>query len=506
MRCLSLSALLALSVLSLCACSNAELARLGPEPTSFSEQAIGESLLLVGTDPTTLSTDLYLVRASSSQSNTPSIASAESYELDRLTDTAAVDGELLLAGDRLFTDSQPHPVPDRAGNHIALIAVEASPEGMQPIGRVALYDLTSRSMQVSLDVLGIRGVRFTGEGGALVIDRVDASGFSELLLLPSDDLKADPIALYLDDEGSSGGFSQQYAGSIDGSDDFLVMSTHEASGVSSVSRVDAFSGIGTVISADLDGRLTEPSLSRDGRLLAVTLTRLNEDRRFVVVIDVDGAAHRVTDILDADCYWPVWSPTMDEKLSSQLAFVCQDPLSGRPDIGLWSSSSLADVDLAGASDEVGLEPSDYGADLLTAVSQPSIFEGTMDGLVVRSKPQWGPEGRALIFGASTYDQAMAGAGMTLLVLPLGGTAYSIYSGSGTSVDWAHFSAGTDDQSLLLWERSETGLEDSSALADAQPIRIVSIAEPNPIPTFVSLGRDLLVWYPMFLGDNTHFYP
>jgi hypothetical protein len=198
---------------------------------------------------------------------------------------------------------------------------------------------------------------------------------------------------------------------------------------------------------------------------------------------------------------------MDDKLSYQLTFVCQNPLSSRPDIGLWSSSTLPNLEAASDTSESDPDSSDsYDAALLTAVSQPSIFEGTMDGLVVRSRPQWDPLGEVLIFGVSTHDEAMSGSGMTLLVLPIGGTAYSIYSGGGTSVDWVHFSADAEDQSLLLWERSETGLEDTAASVGGQPIRVVGIAEPDPAPTYVSLGQDLLVSYPMFLGENTHFYP
>jgi len=471
--------------------------------TSFSDQAIGESLLFVGTDPTTLSTDLYLVRAASSLNSNPSIASAEFYELERLTDTGTDDSELLLESDQLFTDFQPHPVPDRQGNRIVLLAVESTPDLIAPVGRVSVYDLTTRSQQVSPDISGLQGAHFSGEGSTLIVERTDEHGFFELLLLPADDLEADLVDVYLGDEGGLGGFSHRFAGSVFGSDDFLVVSSHEAAGTSTVFRVDALSGVGTIVSGDLQGVLTEPSLSRDGSLLALTVTHVNEGKRSVVVVDADGGAHHVTDALQADCYWPSWSPVMDDKASYQLTFACQDPLSSRPDIGMWSSS-----DLMSLTDNAGdlIEPSEYDADLLTAVSQPAIFDGTMDGLVVRSRPQWDPLGQALIFGVSTHDEAVTGSGMTLLVLPIGGTAYSIYSGSGTSVDWAHFSADTEDQSLLLWERSETGLDDTSGASGGQPIRVVGISEPNPVPTYVSLGQDLLVSYPMFLGDNTHFYP
>ena len=507
MRSLLVPALLALLPVALSACSSSDLVGAEMGPTSFSEQAIGESLLFVGTDPQTLNTDLYLVGASSSQTDTPSIASAESYELERLTDTGGEGSELLLPGDQLFTDHQPYPVPDRQGNLIAMVVTQTNTEEPVAAGRVAVFDLTGREQRVGPEISGLRGVHFTAEGSHLVLERLGDHGLAELLVVPAEDLDADPVAVYLGDEGGEGGFSHEFAGVIFGSEDFLVLSTHESSSTSRVLRVDALSGVGTIITGELDGLLTEPTLSRDGSMLAVTLTQIGEEKRSVVVIDEEGTAHRVTDVFEFDCYWPSWSPAMDEKLSYQLSFVCQNPLSSRPDVGLWSSSTLPTADSEDDSSESGAAPIDsYDAALLTAVSQPSIFEGTMDGLVVRSRPQWDPLGEALIFGVSTHDGAMSGSGMTLLVLPIGGTAYSIYSGGGTSVDWAHFSADSQDQSLLLWERSETGLEDTSAPVGGQPIRVVGIAEPDPEPRYVSIGKDLLVSFPMFLGQNTHFYP
>jgi hypothetical protein len=507
MRSLLLSALFALLPVGLWGCSSSDLAGAESAPTSFSEQAIGESLLFVGTDPGALNTDLYLVGAASSRSDTPSIASAESFELERLTDTGREGSELLLPGDQLFTDHQPHPVPDLQGNRIAMVAVQSNPEELIAVGRVGVFDLTGRDQRVGPEVSGLQGVHFTAEGASLVLERRGEYGLFELLIVPVEDLDADPVAVYLGDEGGEGGFSHEFAGVIFGSDDFLVLSSNESSSTSRVLRVDTLSGVGEVISGGLNGLITEPSLSRDGTMLAATLTQPGDDKRAVVVVDAQGEAHRITDVFESDCYWPSWSPTMDDKFSYQLTFVCQNPLSSRPDIGLWSSSSLANLDAGSDDGESSLEPSEsYGSALLTAVSQPSIFEGTMDGLVVRSRPQWDPLGEALIFGVSTHDEAMSGSGMTLLVLPIGGTAYSIYSGDGTSVDWAHFSADAEDQSLLLWERSETGLEDTVAPVGGQPIRVVGIGAPDPAPTYVSLGQDLLVSYPMFLGENTHFYP
>ncbi len=502
------AALLLLPAL-LAGCSDALMGASDSAPSAAFE-ATGETLLLVGTDPATLSTDLYLVRAVSSADANPSIAGAESYELERLTDLGSEDeaGLLVADGDRLFSERLPYPIPDELGSRIAMLVTDSSASPDQAAGRIAVIDLLTRTTTMSHDIVGLQGVRFTESGDWLVLEQTIEGDLNRLLLLPADDLEADLLEVAI----SEPQLSQEFAGVISGSNDFLVLARNSDAGTSSVYRVEAETGAATLLTSQVDGLLTGPTLNPDATLLAVTLTDAWADKRSVLVVDASGQPTRVTDNLDADCYWPSWSPIADTKQESQLAFVCQDLVSSRPDIGIWSSTSLSSSESldGGENDDcVGpgpCVPADFGADLLTDVSQPAIFEGTMDGLVVRSRPQWDPLGESVIFGISTAAEAYAGEGMTLLVLPLGGTAYPIYSGAGTSADWAHFSAGTDGRTLLLWERSETGLDDTdNASLNAQPIRVVNIEQANPEPTYVSLGRDLLVSYPMFLGQNTMFY-
>jgi len=504
MKSIHLLALLLLLPAALWGCSESMLASDAAAP-EFGIETHGEALLFVGTDPTTLSTDLYLVRAASLQSENPSIATADSYELERLTDTAGEQGgELLVAGDRLFSEDMPHPVPDRDGNRVALLVTDTSEPDDEAMGRVAIIDLVTRETTVSADIPGLHGARFTDEGEWLVLDQYISEGRRLLLLLPADDLEADLIGV----DVAESEYTHEFAGLIADSNDFLVLAVHEGIGASRVYRVTAETGISTLLSEQLDGLLHEPTLSPDGSLLAVTLNQTDADKRSIVVISADGAATPVTDALDADCYWPAWSPTATAKQGYKLTFVCQNITSNRPDIGLWwSNTPDPDAPPNGCCGEGTGTDADAGADLITNVSQPAIFEGTMDDLVIRSRPQWDPLGESLVFGVSTVAEADAGEGMTLLVLPIGGTAYSVYSGSGTSVDWAHFSAAASEPSLLLWERSATGLEDTdSSAANAQPIRVVDIGQPDPEPTDVRLGLDLLVSYPMFLGHNSLFYP
>jgi len=482
---------------------SAEMMATGGGVPEMNAQAQGEALLFVGTEPSTLSTDIYLVRATSSGQDNPSIAAAESYELERLTDTAGGSDNILGSeGDRLFSDSMPHPVPDRSGNRVVLLAADSAADNSQPLGRIAVIDLLARTSEVSPDIAGLQRARFTDLGDWLVLEQFSDEGGQALLLLPTDDLNAAPISIDLDNVD----LHQEFAGVISDSNDFLVLGVDAAVGTSGVYRVSADDGSATLLSVGVDGLITEPSLNQDGTLLALTLTQPGSEKRSIIVVPSDGHPEAITDVLGADCYWPAWSPATEAKLSYRLSFVCKNMMSDRPDIGMWSSASLEWEDLDSDGNSTGPNGEDP-TDLLTDVSQPAIFEGTMDGLVVRSRPQWDPTGEALVFGASTSAEAYSGEGMTLLVLPIGGTSYSVYSGSGTSVDWAHFSSSTDDRNLLLWERTETGLEETSSTAPgAQPIRVIDIAQPDPVPTYVRLGQDLLVSYPMFVGANSLFYP
>ena len=116
-----------------------------------------------------------------------------------------------------------------------------------------------------------------------------------------------------------------------------------------------------------------------------------------------------------------------------------------------------------------------------------------------------------MFGASTEEQALAGEGMTILTFPLEDglpldrqepLAYPVYPSGSGAADWLHFSAGSAEPILMLWDRDETGLEDSDG---GHPIKVVSVAEDGGLPRPIALGQDLRVSFPVFLGRNTLFY-
>jgi hypothetical protein len=238
---------------------------------------------------------------------------------------------------------------------------------------------------------------------------------------------------------------------------------------------------------ELSDRMDEPTLSSDGRWLAVTRSRSEPGGRAVLVIDTAAEpfeVHVLSDDEVDDCRWPVWAPLADGEHQPQLAFACVGRTTERPDILRWTAG-------------VGEEP-----EVLTAGYQ-DIFDGTMDGLVFRSAPFWDPRGEFLVFGASRPEDVEEGVGMTLTVLPVGGSAYPVWAGDEGSGGWAHFSSATEERNLLLWDRAESGLEDSEG---RHPIRIVFTEQSDQATRPVELGRDLLVAYPQLLGWNTMIYP
>ena len=81
-------------------------------------------------------------------------------------------------------------------------------------------------------------------------------------------------------------------------------------------------------------------------------------------------------------------------------------------------------------------------------------------------------------------------------------AYPVYPSTNGAADWVHFSAGSSEPILMLWDRTQTGLDDTRG---GHAIEVVSVARDGGAPRPVELGRDLAVSYPVFLGRNTLFY-
>lgn len=457
----------------------------------------GQTILFVATDPTNLQTDLYVAQAVSVaddfDGDGPDVAEATDFDVTRITDLAIgrQASPLEAESDTLFGDAHPFPVPDRNGGRVAILATTRDDLSGESVGgRVAVLDLTTGQSDVGDDIDGLEAVQWTWAGGALLLERrvADEAGRTEVLVeVPF----AGPERVGPDSPSST----WSVAGLEQGTDRFLLHERDLDAGTTDVWRVDAFDGTSELLTGGVPDRVDQPTLDPSGRFLAVTVAHPETEVRSVAVLDLstgpDAAAQPLTDGATADCFWPTWSHGLSEDDSPRLAFVCKSVATERPDLLLWDPST-----------------SSAPAEALTAGPQPFIFDGTMDGLVIRSEPQWDPQGTFVVFGASTREDALDGSGMTLLVLPVAPdegepVAYPIWNGDEGSAGSAHFSAASDGGSLLLWDRSETGLEDS---AGRHPIQIVFTDEPLQSSRPVQLGQDLLVSYPLFLGSNTMLYP
>ncbi len=453
----------------------------------LARQQRGQTVLFVGTDPVTLETDLFLAKALAEEGvEPPGLLEAEGFELEALGIVArGLNAGLFAEGADLFSAALPYAVPDREGVRVALVTTPAAADDLlsEPVtGRVGVLHLEDGTLGASPDVPGLASVQFSSAGGFLFLASEDLEGQPlSFQILPSDDLTAEPLTA---DRiaGLPAGAQIQLAGRVRDSDDFLVLA-RPANTPSSVWRIDPLAATAAAMSGGVEGNVTAPNLSPSGGWLAATVSDEQSAVRRMVVIDLEsGTAETISDPDSADCSWPTWAPL--ESGEDHLAYVCQSLANQRPDIALWSPDEAT-----------------AGADYLTDRAQPAIVGGSMDGQVVRSRPQWDPEGQFLVFGASAADDVDGD--LTLLVLPLGSSVFPIYQAPQGSVGWAHFSALAGSRELLVWDRGTTGLQASNG---RHPIQVVPTDSPNPTARGVDLGQDLLVSYPLFLGHNTMLYP
>jgi hypothetical protein len=476
--------LFALSLLAGCADMAMEDAGAAAE---LDLQERGQTVLFVGTDPVSLETDLYLAKALAEEGQEPpGLLAAEGFEVERLglVREGITSGLFGDAAD-LFSLALPYAVPDRDGTHIALVTTPAANadlwEGPVP-GRAGVFALDGSGVQVTGDVPGLSSVQFSDGGAWLFLTSQQTDGQPlGIQILPSDALDAEPLTA----DGIAGlpaGAQVVLAGAVRDTDDFLVLARPEGEHAA-VYRVDPDAAAAELLSGAEDGNVTAPALSPSGAYLAATVSTTADNVRRVVIFDLEaGTVQTVSDPAAADCSWPAWAPS--EAGVDRLAYVCQSLSTQRPDVALWPPDDMTTA-----------------AGYLTDRNQPAIVGGSMDGQVVRSRPQWDPQGEFLVFGAAAADDLDGE--LTLLVLPLGASVYPIYQGPQGSVGWAHFSALAGSGELLVWDRGATGLQ---ASAGRHPIQVVPTDSPNPNPRGVDLGRDLLVSYPLFLGQNTMLYP
>lgn len=458
------------------------------------DPVLGQTILFVGTDPATLTTDVYQVQAVTMRDGARSeqVLDADAFEVTSLSDfSVGPESPVQTDDDVLLPSAQPFPIPDRLGERVAVVATGYDAEG-GVLGRVAVLDLLTGEQVVLPPQPLLRAVRFSWYGGWLLAEHVDAEGRSSLSVTNAWLDLADAVFSPVTVEGAT---SLAFGGLLPESDSFIVMATTYDGTV--VYELDPMADQMTLLVDPIDGALARPSVSPDGLLLATTRSDPNTGRRTVLVTargEGEGSTWiPLNDPALDDCRDPAWAPATADKTSYKLAYVCEELATGRPDVYLWQSDTAPPPEGQSAVEQ------------LTAGAQTSVPDSSMDGLVLRSRLRWDRSGQVLVFGASNQDDALEDAPMTLLALDLvERRAVPVYDGDDGVADLAHFSAIADEPVLLVWDRSASGLQDSQG---QHPIQLVS-ADPagGRQVRGVTVGRDLYVSYPLFLGGNTLLYP
>ncbi len=489
------------------ACSDA--AMLSPELDTrlANDIAQGQTLVFVGTDPISLDSDIYLVHAVASESadDAPDLRDAADFQVEPLEALTAAgpNGSVQQSGsNELFPTEAPFVVPDEQGLRVLATSLGRDEDGTVLGGRLVVVDITPRRHRVSPFILGLTSARFTWAGDWLILQIVDPeTGRHRLEAMLVDDIEREDgrIPLGPDVEG----YEIEFAESIRDSNAVLARKVERNTAVADILRLDPETGDVAVLTSGTELSAASPRISAEGSLLAVTLQIAGDEelRRTVAVFDIIAGGPPIFEAGDAgvDCGRPAWSPPVaTAPASPTLAYACRRLDDGRPDLHLWQSQD--------ASPE--LSP----ALTLTSQAQTAVPGGSIDGLVVRAGPLWDPTGRRVVFGASTEEQALEGEGMTILAFELqpevqfseqDSLAYSVYPAGFGAADWIHFSAGSAEPILMLWDRAQTGLEDSTG---GHPIEVVSVAQDGGLPRAVALGINVRVSHPLFLGRNTLFYP
>ncbi len=493
----TLTAITLATALGGCASAGVELSGgdMGVDPV------LGQTIIFVGTDSTTLETNIYQVQAVSTADSAtagldgaPAALDADDFDVTPLTDfLIGPESPVQDDGDGLLPAYAPFALPNRLGTRVAVIATGMDVDQV-PIGRTAVLDLATRGMDLAPDVPGLRAVRFTWLGDHLLFETDDPDLGPQLSFMAFPlDAEAEPTPVLVPEVQTV-----EFAGLVPGTNTFLVTAV-QYDGLTAVLSVDPDTAEVRLLVEGAPGSFTDFALAPQPGLLSATRRAPDTGRRDIVVAgwsDGDTAPSTwtvMTAALDSSCFDSAWSPAPLEDEDQRLAYICEDSFTGRPDLLLWE----------GAAVPAGSTAPDM--EVLTGGAQTAVPDGSMDGLVVRSRLQWDPSGRIVVFGGSSADDAFNSEAMTLLAVDIDEQrAVPVYDGDDGIADLAHFSSAAPDPVLLVWDRSSSGVADS---AGRHAIQLVA-ADPSGSRTVrgVSLGQDLLVAYPLFLGGNSLFYP
>lgn len=454
---------LSLCLLAACADSGATAARGAFEEN---QSAQGEALVVVGTG-IDLQEGLWRVEAGDGGG---SLAGSETQVWTPIADLGP-GGVLASLGETSFDAlpaSAPWAVPDRQGAQLLLSVAVPAAGGDR--SRVVVLETSSGEPRFGPALVSPRSLVFAASGTAILGLAEPEGGGSGAFVLSVDGLDAATPRWF--PVGADARVDGLHA---DAALDRVAIWGEDDLGFWAESWTFDSDGPGDrVLSWESDTlALGGASLSPEGDL-ALEVTDLATGRADVVVVPGDGGqsySFAERGGFEVDCHSPAWSPLPGVWA---LAATCVHRVSNRPDLGVLTVDGVPV--------------------LATAGPQPAVPEGTMDALVVRSRPLWSPDGTTVLFGASTGDAAYLGEGMTLLALPEStGRAYPLVTVTESELDWAHLSDRAGVPSLLLWDRA--------ASAGTSSLRVVPLSgggEPRPIQPVDSM----LLSYPWFLlGDS-----
>lgn len=380
----------------------------------------------------------------------------------------------------LLSASAPYGVPNRDGNQIAFVTVPQVPTD-PPAARVSLA-IEYLPLRTSPSIPGLEQVDFDPTGAYLLLTVVDPDLGTSTLQVMDTDIGDLSDAVVNDQLGPLGVTQLKYEGRGQSDDLALVSGIEAASGTAAIWEVPLPDGDVTLLTADLEGDVREPSVAPHSReFLAAEVYDHGANRTDIAVYDYSGGAWEViTEGMDT---WDFRSPRWERSaaVGDRLAFLRYD-LSPEED-----RTQLC----------VAIRDPVEGWEIETRDVEEQLLEGRR-----LSNPRWSPGGGQLMLDYSLVDAANGINETELVLYDVDSDDASRLSTGGEPglAQWSH-----DGLQVLLWDRSASTDED----AERSPIRVHELMTGQTRNVTLVPDDDeetiLDVDYPFFLYRNTLWY-
>jgi len=380
----------------------------------------------------------------------------------------------------LLAATAPYGVPDPAARYVAFVTVQSEPTE-PPSGRVSLAE-EHMPLRTSRSIEGLQGVVFDPTGSYMLLTIVDhLSGDTTLQVMdPRLDLYDLSECIANEDLGPAAVADLAYEGEGRTPDTVLVTGLQGDPGVAAVWEVPVPDGPVTLLTAGLELDALDPTLSANGRYVAVQLYDPDANRSDIAVLDSDTAEWSVitADLPPYDYRSARWEPSPDQ--GERLAFLLND-----------TEEDLTQVCVA-----------TYGEDDVWTVETRDVEDQLLQDRLL-SNPRWKPTGGQLLLDYSLTDNA---SGLNVIELVIydvdGDTAQRLATdGEPELAHWSH-----DGGHVLMWDRS---VETNDASGERTPIRIFDQGSGRTDNVLIEASDGtnevLYIEYPLFLYRNTMWY-